>query len=59
MCLMMAQNGQVKQAITDSYLKQMLESITEQGGDEAKGGVSFDRRRFADDSDDELDLEGL
>ena len=59
MILGMAQKGQVQSQITDSYLKQMLESIAD-GDDKSKSkGIQFDRRRFADDDDDDIDLDGL
>jgi len=58
MCLHMAQQGQVKSQITDSYMKQMLEGISE-GGEGAAPKISFDRRRFGDDSDSDVDLDGL
>ena len=105
---MMAQKGQVQSQITDSYLKQMLEGISDgvrrrprhsvpraramananrarrrgprrrrrparlsspipptpcpsrcsQGGAQ-KATIQIDRRRFGDDSDSDVDLEGL
>jgi len=58
MVLMMAQKGQVQSQITDSYMKQMLEGISD-GEDKTKSGISFDRRRFGDESDDEDLLDGL
>ena len=53
------QVGQVQQQVTDAYMKQMLEGIA--GGDSSASAakVSFDRRRFGDDSDSEPDLDGL
>ena len=58
MMIGMAQQGQVKQQINDAQLKQMLESITDSG--EGKGPkIQFDRRRFGDDSDSDIDLDGL
>ena len=59
MVIMMAQKGQVQQQVTDAYMKQMLEGIS--GGDSSASAakVSFDRRRFGDDSDSEPDLDGL
>lgn len=56
--MMMAQKGQIQQQITDSYLKQMLEGISD--GDSApKKAIQIDRRRFGDDSDSDIDLDGL
>jgi DNA-binding TFAR19-related protein (PDSD5 family) len=59
MVIMMAQKGQVQQQVTDAYMKQMLEGIA--GGDSSASAakVSFDRRRFGDDSDSDVDLDGL
>ena len=88
----MAQKGQIQSQITDSYLKQMLEGISEGGvrpraralanpeaaaarraishasarvapsrrQTESTGAkVQFDRRRMNDDSDSDIDLDGL
>merc|ERR1719217_39812 len=59
MVLMMAQKGQVQSQITDSYMKQMLEGISDGGETTKATSVKFDRRRFGDDSDSEPDLDGL
>ena len=95
MVLMMAQKGQVKEQITDGYLKQMLESISEgvraclplerrqkthvtcllasvyshpcmlssllvaQGDSKSAPAIKIDRRRFGDDDDSDVDLDGL
>jgi DNA-binding TFAR19-related protein (PDSD5 family) len=59
MVLMMAQKGQVQSQITDAYLKQMLEGISEGGEGSSAPKVTFDRRRFGDDSDSDIDLDGL
>merc|ERR1712070_821008 len=59
--LQMAQKGQIKTAITDNDLKQMLEGIAENEKEGSASTVSFDRRRYNDDDDDDMDdlLEGL
>lgn len=59
MVIQMAQKGQVQQQITDAQIKQMLEGIS--GGDSSASAskVTFDRRRFGDDSDSDVDLDGL
>jgi len=59
MVLGMAQKGQVQSQITDAYLKQMLEGISDSGAGETKASISFDRRRFGDDDDSDVDLDGL
>ena len=54
----MAQRGQLREPLTDASLAKMLEQIS--GGEEGGGSrVQFDRRRYADDSDSEPDLDGL
>jgi len=58
MVLNMAGQNQIQAQITDSYLKQMLEGISD-GGETKTTGVSFDRRRFGDDDDSDVDLDGL
>lgn len=58
MVIMMARQGRLKAQLTDNMLKEMLEQV---GGDEgsSKAGITFDRRRYADDDDDEIDLSGF
>ena len=57
---MMAQKGQIQTQITDSYLKQMLEGITDsESKDKGGAAITFDRRRFGDDDDSDIDLDGL
>jgi len=60
MIIMMAKQGRLRGALDDNALKNMLEQIS--AGDEAapaKAAVVYDRRRYADDSDDEIDLSDL
>ena len=57
MVLGMAQNGQVKTQITDAQLKQLLEGMQE--ANPKSSTIQFDRRRFGDDSDSEVSLDGL
>jgi programmed cell death protein 5 len=59
MVLMMAQKGQVQSQITDAYLKQMLEGISDGDDKPSASKITFDRRRFGDDSDSDIDLDGL
>ena len=92
MVLQMAQKGQVQSQITDSYLKQMLEGISDAGvrgtssctgaarlqararrvrararprwvcssqGETKTTSIKFDRRRFADDDESDVDLDDL
>mmetsp|Transcript_10177 Transcript_10177/g.23929 ORF Transcript_10177/g.23929 Transcript_10177/m.23929 type:complete len:135 (-) Transcript_10177:190-594(-) len=57
MVLMMAQRNQLREALTDAQLKQMLEQISDNG---AAPDVVIDRRRMAnDDSDSDVSLDGL
>ena len=59
MVLMMAQKGQVQSQITDDRLKHMLEGISD-SGEEAKPKIVLNTRRHAmDDSDSDIDLDGL
>ena len=61
MVLMMAQRNQLREALSDSQLKQMLEQISDSGaGGETRSTVVIDRRRMAnDDSDSDVSLDGL
>merc|ERR1712216_1021488 len=45
MVLMMAQRNQLREALSDSQLKQMLEQISDSGGDDSSSKVVIDRRR--------------
>eukprot|EP00320_Phaeocystis_rex_P021748 CAMPEP_0119091238 /NCGR_PEP_ID=MMETSP1178-20130426/155608_1 /TAXON_ID=33656 /ORGANISM="unid sp, Strain CCMP2000" /LENGTH=131 /DNA_ID=CAMNT_0007074721 /DNA_START=43 /DNA_END=438 /DNA_ORIENTATION=+ len=58
MVLMMAQRNQLREALSDAQLKQMLEQISDSGGDDSRSKVVIDRRR-RDDSDSDVDLDGL
>merc|ERR1712106_642793 len=61
MVLMMAQRNQLREALSDAQLKQMLEQISDNGaGGESRSTVVIDRRRMAnDDSDSDVSLDGL
>ena len=56
----LATRTQIQTQITDSYLKQMLEGITDsESKDKGGAAITFDRRRFGDDDDSDIDLDGL
>ena len=55
----MAGRGQLREAITDAALAKMLEQISGQEEEVKAAPVKFDRRRYADDSDSDIDLDGL
>ena len=59
MVLSMAGRGQLREAITDASLAKMLEQISGQEEEVKAAPVKFDRRRYADDSDSDIDLDGL
>ena len=54
--LQMAGKGQLQSQVTEPMLKQMLEAI---GGEQAQAPIKYDRRRFDDSDDEEIDLDGL
>jgi len=55
--LRMAQTGQLRQRVTEEQLIGLLEQASEtQSKSNAKRGISFQRRKVADDSDDDFDL---
>ena len=54
----MAGRGQLREAITDASLA-VLEQISGQEEEVKAAPVKFDRRRYADDSDSDIDLDGL
>lgn len=58
MVLMMAQRNQLREALSDAQLKQMLEHMSDSGGGEESKKVVIDRR-WRDDSDSDVDLDGL
>jgi len=55
--LAQAKNG-IKQPYTEDQVKGLLESLADHGAS-TKATIQFDRRRFGDDSDSDIDLEGL
>ena len=59
MVLSMAGRGQLREAITDASLAKLLEQISGQEEEVKAAPVKFDRRRYADDSDSDIDLDGL
>jgi len=58
MIINMGRQGRLQQQLDDKGLKAMLEQISEHsGGSQPK--ITIDRRRFADDDDSDIDLDGL
>jgi len=55
--LRMAKSGQLRQRVTEEQLIGLLEQATEgQGKASTKKGISFQRRKVANDDDDDFDL---
>lgn len=59
MIIQMANKGQLQSQVNDVMLKQMLEQISEGDAAAPSNTVKFDRRRFGDDSDSDIDLSDL
>ena len=59
MIIQMANKGQLQSQVNDAMLKQMLEQISEGDAAAPSNTVKFDRRRFGDDSDSDIDLSDL
>ncbi|KAL1503379.1 hypothetical protein AB1Y20_011430 [Prymnesium parvum] len=57
MIINMGRQGRLQQQLDDKGLKAMLEQISEHSAASAK--ITIDRRRFMDDDDSDIDLDGL
>ena len=55
----MARSGRLQSQLQDSALRKMLEQISQGEESESSVKVQFDRRRYADESDSDLDLSDL